>query len=552
MPKRKPKRGSDPDENPPPSLKDRLAEKRRQAKARKEAVNFIGGATAIALLAGMVLFAAAGVKGAVGGFAAVLALVLSYRFPWQALYGFLIYMPFGGTITYSIGGGSNPLMQLAKDGIFIPALIAIIQYCKQRKEPLIVAKSLKTPLYLLCAYCILVLLFVNGAQQIIPPEKIVNGVVQIGESNEKPFAMGILGLKVLLGYVPLIPCGYYLLKKKQDLYFLMRMTAIIIIICCGLAFAQYMFLKTGRCKGTVGSGAELFKASLEARCLVGGSLLYSPDQGVIRLPGTFVAPWQWGWFLISSAFFSFAVTFFDRKIIWKIVGGVSMLATIVMAVLCGQRIALMLVPAMIVLQLVTTGQIVNLKRFIPIGVGLALVLTGAMVANPAIVQERLDSAVSRWNASPPTDFIAQQFGTVSKGASFLGKGLGRATNSARAMGETELIETYYPKVMYEIGPAGTVLFLVFVTTLTGACLKAYRSVKDKFLRGMGAALWTYVLFISYNTYYYPLDVDPVAVYYWFFAGVVLRLPYLDQQEPILEEETHKKKKKKRRGAGTGR
>jgi hypothetical protein len=39
-----------------------------------------------------------------------------------------------------------------------------------------------------------------------------------------------------------------------------------------------------------------------------------------------------------------------------------------------------------------------------------------------------------------------------------------------------------------------------------------------------------VLIISYNTYYYPLDVDPVAVYYWYFVGVLYRLPDIDRQE----------------------
>ncbi|NJR76621.1 MAG: hypothetical protein HC773_29865, partial [Scytonema sp. CRU_2_7] len=42
----------------------------------------------------------------------------------------------------------------------------------------------------------------------------------------------------------------------------------------------------------------------------------------------------------------------------------------------------------------------------------------------------------------------------------------------------------------------------------------------------------FILFISYNTYYYPLDVDPVAVYYWFFAGVLLKLPEIDKQERL--------------------
>lgn len=32
----------------------------------------------------------------------------------------------------------------------------------------------------------------------------------------------------------------------------------------------------------------------------------------------------------------------------------------------------------------------------------------------------------------------------------LGSGLGRATNSARAMGQTKLVETYYPKVLLKL------------------------------------------------------------------------------------------------------
>lgn len=511
------------------SLKEQLAAKRRAIRDRKAAVSYISTSAIIAIIAGMAVFIVGGIKGAIGGFAAVWIMLLSFKYPWQALYGFLIYMPFGGTITYSIGA-NNPLLQLAKDGIFIPALIGVMQYCKRQKVSIVVPKGLVTPVCLLLAYCVLVLLFVNGAQQFS------------GTPGEKPFAMGVLGLKVLLGYVPLIPCAYYLLKKKQDVYWLLRITAIVVIICCGLAFVQYVFLKTGRCQGTVGEGAALFKASLGARCLVGGSLLYNEEQGVIRLPGTFVAPWQWGWFLISSAFFSFAVTFFDRSLLWKLIGGIAMMSTIVMAVVCGQRIALMLVPTMIAIQLITTGQVANLKRFLPIGIGLAIALFVAMASNPEVMQERWNSAVSRWNASPPDEFIAAQFSNVSKGATLLGKGLGRATNAARALGETELIETYYPKVMFEIGPIGVVLFLAVVTTLTVLCFRAYRSIKDRNLRGYGAVFWTFVLFISYNTYYYPLDVDPVAVYYWFFAGVVLRLPDLDRQEPLSIEDPKQKRR----------
>ena len=43
-------------------------------------------------------------------------------------------------------------------------------------------------------------------------------------------------------------------------------------------------------------------------------------------------------------------------------------------------------------------------------------------------------------------------------------------------------------------------------------------------------MWVFVAFISFNPYYYPLDVDPVGVYYWLAAGIVLKIPELERQE----------------------
>ncbi|UWU46728.1 hypothetical protein AB3M80_21055 [Arthrospira platensis BEA 1257B] len=139
---------------------------------------------------------------------------------------------------------------------------------------------------------------------------------------------------------------------------------------------------------------------------------------------------------------------------------------------------------------------------------------------------------------PPTGFISDQFDHSSGGQQgIFGNGLGRATNSARVFGRTRLIETYYPKLIYEIGPLGTIAFLFFVTVITFTAFKTYRSVKDKSIRSFGASFWVFVLVISYNTYYYPLDVDPVAVYYWYFAGVIYKLPEIDKQEikRLIEE-----------------
>lgn len=527
-----------------PSLKERLAQKRKAARIRKEITNFTVFSVFFAVLIGAPLAIVGGVKIAAAAILGVLILAFAFKYPQLALWAFIIYLPFGGTVTYAIG--NSPLLQLAKDGLYLPGLFGIMQYCKREKLPLLIPKKLMPAMGILLGFCVMTILFVNGYQQLF------------GKAGEKPIAMGILGLKVLIGYAPLVICAYYLLRKKKDLLLLMRLMAVLAIICCSLGFVQYLMLLTGKCVGTrFEEGSDLFKATLEARCFVGGALLYSPQQGVIRLPGTFVAPWQWGWFLISNSFLIFPTAFSDPKFRWRIVGLVGLGMVFIMAVICGQRIALALVPIVIAILLVFTGQIVNFKRFIPVAVGLGITLTVAALKNPATVQERINSFVSRWNASPPYSFIFEQLRWAMKGNTPLGHGLGRATNSARALGETELVETYYPKLIYEIGPLGALAFLGMVTVLIYLTFKAYRSLRDRTLRGYGSALWLFVLCISYNTYYYPLDVDPVAVYYWFFAGVVLKLPELEKlaklepEEPPEPQGQDKRRKKQRKAKRSG-
>ncbi|GAB4140210.1 MAG: hypothetical protein Fur0046_15700 [Cyanobacteria bacterium J069] len=503
----------------PPTLRQRLAQRRKTNRLRQELITFTIFAVLFSTVIGFVVGLVAGIRPGIGTTIGTLCTALSFKYPRQALWAFLLYMPFSGSITYALG--SSPLLQLAKDGFYVPAVFGVIQYCRREKLPVLVPRQMIAPVGVLLGLSLMTLLVVNGAQQLNPTP------------GEQPILLGILGLKVLMGYIPLVVCAYYLLRDRRDLLFLMRFTVVLILVCCALAFVQYLLLKTGRCPGTrFAQGPDLYRASLSARCFVGGALLYTPQFNQIRLPGTFVAPWQWGWFLISSAFLAFATAFSDPRTRWRTTGLISLASVFIMAVLSGQRVALILVPIIFIILLVLTGQVVNLKRFIPGAVILGFVLGFAALRNPEILAQRFESLQSRWEASPPHLFILEQFQWSINNQNFLGNGLGRATNAARTLGDTELIETYYPKLLYEIGILGTLAFLVLVTVLTALTFWAYRPLRDRTLRGYGAALWLFVLFISYNTYYYPLDVDPVAVYYWFFAGVVLKLPELERQERL--------------------
>jgi hypothetical protein len=512
-------KGAAPDE-PVLSRKEQKIKEREEAKARSTLIQFTGTAFGICGFLGAIVALLVEPTLGIALTAALLCLILSFKYQRQAMYAFLIYIPFSGTVVYALGG--NSLLQLAKDAFYIPALIGVIQFCRSKKLPIIMPKALALPVGLLATCALMTFLFANLPQQIQ------------ASGSDKPMAMGILGFKVLLGYFPIITCIYYSMRTKEDLYLLLRIQVTLVIVACGLGLVQYVMLSTGICKGTQATGVDLFKASLDSRCFVGGSLLYSPEHGQIRLPGTFVAPWQWGWFLIASAFFGFGTTFNDRSPFWRLMGIISLVAVFVMSVLSGQRIALVLVPAVIVILCILTGQIVNLKRFLPIGVVLGFILVILMIRNPEVVNERVTSFQARWAASPPHAFVMQQFAEVNHNREgLLGNGLGRATNAARAFGNIQLIETYHPKLMFEIGPIGLIATLILYTVLTVETFKAYRSTKDKNLRGYAASMWVFVLFISYFPYYYPLDVDPVAVYYWLAAGIALKIPKLDQQERDL-------------------
>ena len=440
----------------------------------------------------------------------LLCCVLSYKYPRTALWVFLIYLPFGGTVTYWIGGG-NPIFQFAKDLLYFPALISLILSCRKQQLPIFISKPLMLPLGLLLGSSLLTLIFVNGYQQFFA-----------SQPNGQPLMVGIIGLKVLVGYIPLIFAGYYLIRDQKDLTFLTRLLVVIALICCLLCLIQYGLLATGICQGTRGlQGEDLFRATLDAKCLVGGSLVFSPSQNMIRLPGTFVSPWQWGWFLISSAFFTAASAFSESSKRWRIVSFAAMLVVFMAAVVSGQKLPLVLVPLIsIILFFVARQGWQRWKKLLGIGV--------FSVVWVAIAFSIFDG-MAPWMASPPLDFIAEQFNSVARdNLGLLGNGLGRATNAARIFGKTRLIETFYPKLLYEIGYPGLLAFLGVVTTLSWVTFKGWRSLYDRNLRQYAMSFWLFILFISYNTYYYPLDVDPVNVYYWFLAGVTLKLPNFEK------------------------
>ena len=113
------------------NLKEQLAQKRKATQARKELISLLTIATFGGVFIGIVLFFVAGIKAAISGVLGIIIISLSYKYPRQALYTFIIYVPIGGTITYYLG--NSPILQLAKDAFYVPALIGLWQTCRKQE-----------------------------------------------------------------------------------------------------------------------------------------------------------------------------------------------------------------------------------------------------------------------------------------------------------------------------------------------------------------------------------------------------------------------------------
>ena len=330
---------------------------------------------------------------------------LSYNYPKIGLILLLVYLHFHGSVIYSFGDIFKKidgyivhtydyvLFQLAKDFIYIPVLLALVFTTKTLQELLPRIKAILLWLLIFIGCCLSVFLFINIPSQLSNP-------------NSNHLLIGFVGLKVWLSYIPLILCGFYFLQRFNDLLLLNRLLIVIIFVCCCLCLTQYSFLLNEICPGnTTLADPARFRASLQAQCFFGGSLLYNPELGLIRLPGTFASPWHWAWFLISSIFIAYGSGVCDPSRRWQTMSWITIISIFAATIVSGQRTALLLVPLIFLSLLFVTRK---RKRWLSLKLLVISLIIYILVREFPLIREQIDSFVLRWNYSPPQEFIANQ------------------------------------------------------------------------------------------------------------------------------------------------
>jgi hypothetical protein len=113
----------------------------------------------------------------------------------------------------------------------------------------------------------------------------------------------------------------------------------------------------------------------------------------------------------------------------------------------------------------------------------------------------------------------------------LGMGTGTNTGAARfAVNDPNAfigLENYYAKAVYELGLPGLLIVGGLFVAIVFAGLRVHARMRSPVLRCWASALVAFFVVILLNSFKgWLVDLDPVNVYYWVFAGILLKLPVL--------------------------
>jgi hypothetical protein len=432
----------------------------------------------------------------------------------RGIYGLLLYLPISGVATLAFYGWSGPeIFQpvLFKDWLFVlPAYLGFMGAIALRRQQF--PRISRTLAALLGGFTLLV------AAQMFNP----------GVPNQ---LSAVIGAKVWLSYVPMFVLALAFVTERADLTRLIRLLSLLAVLPCVLGVGEYvasLLFGYDRVMATIyGAAAGDATQSLGLFDVGGGQIL--------RIPSTFTFELQYFGFTLAMLVPCFALAFGDPSRAWRRFGSAMLVFVAMAGFLSGARSGYIFVPLLLAMMYWLNRGFAGALR--------AVCYTAAGLAGAL--------AISRIAARPLFGLITGLFedyavntaygGLVeSFASSWFGHGTGTNTGSARyALERPEFfraIENYYAKTAYELGALGLVLLVAVFIALLVLGFRTLKRLRDPALRATAAALLGFLIVAMLCSFKaWLLDLDPVNVYFWFFAGVLASLPALDRlREDALE------------------
>lgn len=340
--------------------------------------------------------------------------------------------------------------------------------------------------------------------------------------------VALVGLKTWLWYVPMIIVPFVCVRDWADCWRIMRLMVLIAPIPGILAIVEAVLIYGGH-QSTVyawyGSLASDVTQNF-ATVNVSSSLL------VQRIPSTFDFPSQFFGFSLAMLPLCICAAIVAPVRRWQVIGAIAALIVAIGGVFSGARSFLTLLPLDLILILL----LVNQWRAQLVALS-ALSLLALVILGTSLDLGGIASFMTNLASFYLVDTTVREFGNVWAATAGLGMGIGTQTGASRyVLGANSTvgigIEGWYAKVLFEVGAIGLIVVLAVWSALIGTMWAVRRSVEPTAQTIVSLVL---VLIIStmVNLIKGPyIDLDPLNVYFWFMAGLALRLGTLNRK-PIL-------------------
>jgi hypothetical protein len=425
---------------------------------------------------------------------------INWRLP---VYGLLLFLPFSG-IPIVLSYPDTQLAVVAKDVLFVlPAYGAFL-----------LARSglgwsfPAAPLLPIAAFAALV------AVQSLP---------QLG----RPL-VPLIGAKVWLFTIPLLFLGYHLPRSRAQLRRLFAAMSVTGLVPAVVGIVEAALLDNGR-------GDLVYPWYGRAAQAVTQNFFdagYSSGTRFLRVPSTFS---------FSAQFYDFLAALLVASFTWLCLGGrgraLAVLGvTLVASLTCGVRAGLVMTP-LLLLMVMLFGRSARDARSSTVVLAAAGLFAAGAVALSASGLFALATRIGLAEAG--SGFLAGL--PRALGLTLTGFGTGYATGASRYAlgGEAPLVsaagqsfsESWWVKVVLELGLPGLAIVALLMGWLLVLGYRSHRAVADPRLRQVSAALLAFLLWtLVYMTKGVELDLDPINVYFWLFAGILIRLPLLPEEE----------------------
>lgn len=474
----------------------------------------IGAAAGAAVAVGAAVGMGYGFEALLVGILAVCLLVALADWRWS-IYAVLVYLPFSGIpsiLTYPDTG----LAVLAKDILFLyPAYLGFIAARGLRGRPMGVPRA---PLLLIGLFSLLV-----AAQALVPA---YDGL------------LSAIGVKVYLSYIPLLFLGYHLVDDAGQVRRLLGVLVAAAIIPAAVGVIEAVLIYTG-----FEEVVYRFYGAAAEEATKGYEILDVEGAQLRRVPSTFGSVTEFYVFL--GAMVAVAYAWWRSATAGSLAaryGGAVLTLMTVAAFTCGARGAFVFVPILLGLMLLLDRGGRRISLWLPAALGIALIVTLELLGAEAgaLFRHVYDRAYTSALATFPEE--------MGKALDLTLTGLGPGIDSSPgryalpagdpygAVGGLRL-ESYWAKSLVELGVVGLVMVLALLGRLLQVCHAAHSRVRDSGLLPVSAALLALLVWsVLYNIKASYLDTDPLNVYFWLFAGLLLKLPALVKHGEAEDQE----------------